>query len=154
MRLEEFCKPELALILNGVRSRDAALEVIANAVAPMIPGVDPERLLASLIDRESKTPTSTPEGVAFPHTLMPGLEQTIVVVATAKPAINFGVKGHPGSDVLFAMFGPEERPWDHVRLLARIARVARGSGALERFRQATSSEALFEALIAEDRSHV
>jgi PTS system nitrogen regulatory IIA component len=154
MRLEEFCKPELALILNGVHARDEALGIIANAVAPMIKGVDPERLLASLIERETKTPTSTTEGVAFPHTLMPGLERTIVVIATARPAISFGVKGHPGTDVLFAMFGPEERPWDHVRLLARIARVARGVGALERFRRAATPEELFEALIAEDRSHV
>ena len=154
MHLEQFCKPELALILAGVQSRDAALERIAQAVAPLIPGVDADRLLASLIDRESKTPTSTPEGVAFPHALLPGLEQTIVVVATAKPAISFGVKDHPDSDVLFAMFGPDERPWDHVRLLARIARVARGPGALARFRAATSPEALFEALLAEDRSHV
>ena len=154
MRLEEFCKSELALVLDGVKSRDAALERIAQAAAPEIPGVDAAQLLASLVEREAKTPTSTPEGVAFPHALLPGLEQTIVVVATAKPAINFGVKGHPGSDVLFAMFGPEERPWDHVRLLARIARVSRGSGALERFRQAASAEALYEALIAEDRTHV
>jgi PTS system nitrogen regulatory IIA component len=154
MRLEQFCKPELALVLSSVKSRDVALEMIAQAAAPVIPGSDAEHLLASLIDRESKTPTSTPEGVAFPHALLPGLEQTIVVVAIAKPGINFGVKGHPDSDVLFAMFGPEERPWDHVRLLARIARVARGVGALERFRSANSPEALFEALLAEDRSHV
>jgi len=154
MRLEQFCKPELALILKGARTRDAALEQIAQAAVPMIPDVDADRLLASLIERESKTPTSTPEGVAFPHALLPGLEQTIVVVATAKPAINFGVKGHPESDVLFAMFGPEERPWDHVRLLARIARVARGPGALDRFRAASTPAALYEALIAEDRSHV
>lgn len=154
MRLEQFCKPELAMILNGLRSRDAALEQIAMAVAPMIPGADAAHLLSSLIDRESKMPTSTPEGVAFPHALLPGLDQTIVVVATAKPAIDFGVKGHPESDVLFAMFGPEERPWDHVRLLARIARVSRGAGALERFRNAGTPEALFAALLAEDRSHV
>ena len=154
MRLEAFCQPELALILNGLRSRDAALEQIATAAAPMIPAVNADHLLVSLIDRESKTPTSTPEGVAFPHALLPGLEQTVVVVATAKPAIDFGVKGHIASDVLFAMFGPEERPWDHVRLLARIARVSRGPGALERFRAAATPEALFEALIAEDRSHV
>ncbi|MCB9848477.1 MAG: PTS sugar transporter subunit IIA [Phycisphaeraceae bacterium] len=154
MRLEEFCKPELALILSGVRSRDEALERIAQAAAPMIPGADAKGLLHSLIDREQKTPTSTPEGVAFPHALLPGLEQTIVVVAIARPAISFGVPGHPGSDVIFAMFGPEERPWDHVRLLARIARVARGSGALERFRKAANAESLFAALLAEDRSHV
>jgi len=153
MRLEQFCKPELAMLLEGVRSRDAALERIAQVAAPMIPGAEADHLLASLIDRESKTPTSTPEGVAFPHALLPGLEHTMVVIATARPAINFGVKGHPGSNVLFAMFGPKERPWDHVRLLARIARVARGNGALDRLRGATTPEALFDALLEEDRSH-
>jgi len=154
MRLEEFLKPDLVLILNGIRSRDALFEQIVEAVAPVIPGVESGALLQALIERESKTPTSTPEGVAFPHALLPGLEETVVVVATAKPAINFGVKGHPESDVLFAMFGPEERPWDHVRLLARIARVARGSGALERMRSAPTPEALYETLLTEDRSHV
>jgi len=154
MRLEDYCRDELTLTLEGVGARDDALRRIAEVAAPHIEGVDEEKLFRVLLEREDKTPTSTPEGVAFPHALLPDLEGTIVVVASAKPGVQFGVKGHPESDLIFAMFGPEERPWDHVRLLARIARVVLTPGALERLRSAASPPALYEALIAEDRTHV
>jgi len=52
------------------------------------------------------------------------------------------------------LVGPSERAWEHVRLLARLARVCTAPGALDRLRSADNADDLFNKLIAEDQRHV
>jgi len=153
MRLESFLKQADVLVIEEPGSRNDVLERIAEAAATS-GGAEQSDLLDSLLEREKQMPTSTPEGVGFPHALLPAIEQTRVIAALLKPGVSFGVADHPPVDLVFGMFGSSEKPWEHVRLLARLARIARGEGALERLRAAADEEALYEALIEEDRSHV
>lgn len=151
MRLEQYLHPDRTLVLEGVSDRDDLLVRLAGAAATA--GVDSVELQASLLDRESRAPTSTPEGVAFPHALLESVEDTVVVAALAPGGVRLGKADHPPSDVIFCMVGSAKAPWDHVRLLARLARIARGPGALERLRQARSGAELYEELVREDRAH-
>ena len=154
MHLDEFLTSERALHLEGAVDRDEALRAVVARAVEAIPGVGADDLLDAILSREGQTPTSTPEGVAFPHALLPGLERTVVVAALVPKGVDFGVEGHPPSDLLFAMFGAEERPWAHIQLLARLSRIACGEGALDRLRRCSSGDELYEALMDEDRGHV
>lgn len=154
MRLESFLKRSDVLVIEDAGSRNEVLDRIAEAAADATGGAQKSDLVDALMEREKQMPTSTPEGVGFPHALLPAIDQTRVIAALLKPGVSFGVADHPPVDLVFGMFGSSEKPWEHVRLLARLARIARGDGALERLRSAADAEALFEALIEEDRSHV
>ena len=151
MRLEQYLDPERTLVLDDVGGVDELLGRLASAARSA--GVDASELESSLRDRESRAPTSTPEGVAFPHALLESVDETLVVAAVVKGGVQLGKADHPPSDVIFCMVGSAKSPWDHVRLLARLARIARAEGALERFRSATSGEELYAELVREDRSH-
>lgn len=153
MQLTPFLNPDSALVLENPVDRMSVLRALAECAARQIEGVDPARLLEGLNDREEKFPTGTPEGVAFPHVLMPQIQRTVLVPCVLIPGVAWGSMGHRAQDVIFAMFGNSERPWEHVRMLARLARVARGTGALERIRACRTKEALHEALLAEDKVH-
>lgn len=153
MRLEPCLKPELTLVLEGCPGLDAALESLAD-LGTSWPGLPAkEELIQGLKDREERYPTSTPEGVAFPHVLVKGVEQTLIVPALLKPGVKWKNPAHPAQDLVFGMFGNIDRPWEHVRLLARLARIVRTPGALDRLRAATDAPGLHEALLIEDRSH-
>lgn len=154
MRLESFLKKSHVLVLSDPSSRNDVFQRIAEAAAASMAGSPVSDLVTALMAREEQMPTSTPEGVGFPHALLPAIDETLVIVALLKPGISFGVADHPPVDLVFGMFGSSEKPWEHVRLLARLARIARGEGALERIRAAEDEESLYEALIEEDRSHV
>ncbi len=153
MRLEEHLKPEHMLLLEDVADRDALLEALARKGAEVFPQLSEAQLLTALQEREAQAPTSTPEGVGFPHALLPEVKETAVIVAKLPQGVQLSQE-HPPVDLVFCMIGAAEAPWRHVRLLARLARLARAEGALDRFRQAATPEALYEALLAEDRAHV
>jgi len=153
MRLEPLLSPDHAALLRDRPDRDAVLADVARLGAPAIEGATESSLLDALIKRENAYPTSTPDGVAFPHAMIPGLERTVVVVATVSPPVDFRPKDHPPIRVLFGMFGAEERPFEHVQLLARLARIVRVPGVIDRLASASDAAELCEALIAEDRAH-
>lgn len=153
MALQPYIRPDLTFILEGVESRDELFKRLAASVDAMIPALKGEALVQRLMAREKQMPTSTPEGVAFPHALAAEIDKTHVAAALLKPGVDFGVAHHPRSDLVFCMFGPTSDPWDHVRLLARLARIVRSETARTRLRGAASAADLYETLLAEDRSH-
>lgn len=153
MRLEPIIEPGLTAVLSGLKGRDAALEAIAERAAGMFPAVTRAAFLASLKDRESKYPTGTPEGVAFPHALLPEVPQTALVVLLLRPAVKWSGQKHPEQDLIFGILGNSDAPWEHVRLLARLARIVRGAGALQRFRASADAKDLYQHLLEEDRAH-
>jgi len=153
MRLEPLLDEELVMVVEGAGGKGELLRALAERAAPRLGGVDADAVASELEDREQRIPTSTPEGVAFPHAMLPAIGETVVVAALVRPGVSFGVETHPASDVVFGMFGCSERPFSHVRLLARLARIARGPGALERFRACGDAASFHAALVDEDRKH-
>ncbi len=155
MRLDPFLNPSATLLLARAKDREEVLATLAQSAATHIETVDKTIILNGLQEREAKFPTGTPEGVAFPHVLLPQITQTLLIPCLLRPGVPWGTIAGAEStqDVIFAMFGDSERPWEHVRLLARLARIARSEGALDRLRAATSSQELHERLLTEDRAH-
>ncbi len=158
MRLETVLSPELTLVLpapgsKGMDARGSVLKDLSNRAQRLFPGVAAGGLLEGFLDRERNYPTGTPEGVAFPHVLLPEIDSTVVAALLLKPGVRWSVQDHPQQDLVFAIFGSAEKPWEHVRLLARLARVARGQGALARLREAADGARLYDLLIAEDRRY-
>lgn len=143
------------LILDGPQDRDSILRVAADAASKAIGDAgsptDAEALLEALVGRESQSPTGTPEGVAFPHAMVPGLPTSLVVVIRTGQAVNFG-QGRP-CDLVFAMFGDAEKPWEHVRLLARLARITGRADARSRLREAQDPTSLLSTIHAEDAAN-
>lgn len=157
MKLEPYIDASRVLLLREVGSRDDVLRRLAERAAAGLggqnaEGTGPDELLAALLKREEEMPTTTPEGVAFPHALLPGLSATVLAAAVLKPAVRFGSAAQAPIDVVFAMVGPKETPWEHLRLLARLARISRREGALERLRAASDDADLHARLIEEDRA--
>jgi mannitol/fructose-specific phosphotransferase system IIA component (Ntr-type) len=54
---------------------------------------------------------------------------------------------------VFAIAGDAARPWEHVRLLARLSRIAIDEGARQRLRASASDADLLAALLQEDARH-
>ena len=153
MALEPHIRPELSYVLDSVSSRQDLFRMFSHAVADLLPAVDGASLFDALVKREGKLPTSTPEGVAFPHALTPEIERTLIVVAHVHGGVDFGVQGHPRSDLVFCMFGCSRDPWEHVRLLARLARICRSEASRNRLRAARDGREFYDRLIEEDRGH-
>jgi len=152
MRLETLLRPESTLVIRDAADADAVLEELARAAERMDIGAPAATLKQALSEREAQVSTATPEGVAFPHALLPSTTGTALLAARLDPPVQFGASSPV--DLVFCMFGSPEKPWEHVRLLARLARIARAPGALDRLRGAKDERKLYDLLIEEDRTHV
>ncbi len=155
MRLEPILKAGAALVLADCPDRQTLFRRLAELLGGLDVDVDPDDVVAKLEERELAYSTATPEGVAFPHALIPDFEQTLVVPCLVKTPIPWkdGDDDGPSQTLVFVMIGAANRPWEHVRLLARLARIVRADQALDRIRGASSADELLELLIAEDRAH-
>lgn len=152
MRLEPYLDPDAAFILEKPSDKAEVLDALAKAASSAL-GIPAPEILASLEAREAQMATSTPEGIALPHALMPGMTRTLVIPVILRPGVRFGGAGHPPADLVFGMFGPVDKPWDHLRVLARIARLMRTTGPRATLRAAETGRALHDALVAEDSAH-
>jgi len=152
MRLDKLLIQDRILVLDACKDRDELFDRLIETVSDL--GVEPAALIESLLAREALGPTSTHEGVAFPHAIMDEITETALVVASVKGGTDFKVPDYPLCDLVFCMFGNPVRPWEHVQLLARLARISRGVDALDRFRACDDASSLYAALVEEDRAHV
>ncbi|MAE62074.1 MAG: hypothetical protein CMJ49_12040 [Planctomycetaceae bacterium] len=152
MKLQSYVAAELTWVMDGAGSCEALLAELAERIAQTVGG-DAAALLAALTARERQRPTSTPEGVAFPHAIAEGVTESHVAVVLLGEAVEFDTVRHERCDVVFVLVGPPDAGWLHVRTLARLARICHAGGA-DRLRLATDDADLYRLLIEEDQRHV
>jgi PTS system nitrogen regulatory IIA component len=154
MNLTAFLRPELCWRLGPYEGRDALLDDLSKRIAEVAGDLSADDLLTVLLEREKQGATSTPDGVALPHAMLERVENTFVAAAVIDDGVDFGQAGHPPSDIVFVLVGPKDSAWDHIRLLARLARICHAPGAVDRLRQVTRDADLYDRLCAEDALHV
>ena len=115
-------------------------------------GLAAPTLEQALTERLRRGGVATPEGVAFPHAVVAGVRRTVVGLVLVPGGVQFD-PGQPPSDLIFAIAGDANRPWEHVRLLARLSRITIDEASRRRLREARDDAALLAALQAEDARH-
>ncbi|MSR28662.1 MAG: PTS sugar transporter subunit IIA [Phycisphaerales bacterium] len=123
-------------------TRDGVLMEIARlANTTFLSGISVEVLHARLHEREELGPTSTPEGVAFPHAILPEIDSPgLVIVTTAAPVLF----GPHHIRIAVGLFADTKEPWRHVRTLARVARICSRRDAREAMLSETDAGELCE----------
>jgi nitrogen PTS system EIIA component len=75
------------------------------------------------VSQSADLPACGPElGVALAHALIPDLRRPLATVARLQPAVDFGAADGSLTDLVVLLLSPRERPGDHLRALASIAR--------------------------------
>ena len=153
MRIEPLLSERNCLVMRDAPTAEVVFARVAEAAAAVLGRADAEEIRAGLEAREAEVPTTTPEGVAFPHTVIPGLERPALVVAAIDPPVRVHAMDSAATSLVMCLVGSREQPFEHVRLLARLARVVRSPEARARLASAGECGTLLARLIEEDRSH-
>jgi mannitol/fructose-specific phosphotransferase system IIA component (Ntr-type) len=117
-----------------------------------VTGLAAPTLEQAFTERLRRGGVATPEGVAFPHAVIAGVRRTAVGCLLIPGGVDLD-PAQPASDVVFVLAGDSAKPWEHVRLLARLSRIAADDGSRRRIRSAANDESLMEILLKEDASH-
>ena len=84
-----------------------------------------EDALSRLVERENVMSTGIGGGIAIPHARTPEVNRTVVVLGRSLQGVEFdAIDGEP-VEVVFLILGPPESSAEHVKVLARIARLVK-----------------------------
>ena len=153
LRLADYLRDDLVIFDLPQLAKGELMRSLAAEVAARLPNVDEALLLERLNEREEQQSTGIGHGLALPHAMLPGLERTIVVVGRASRGLDFAALDAQPVDLFFLLLSPPEGTRDHLRVLARLARILDDEATLARLRTAADAAELFALLLAEDARH-
>ena len=135
----------------GLTDPDMALAAMARAASPEL-GIDVPTLHEALRRRERILPTALPEGIAFPHVILPGIRRTLVVPMSTPAGVPIAAD-EPPSTLIIGLFAGPGHPNQHLRLLSRLARIANDPESLRLLRAAPNADELVHAMLELDAQH-
>ena len=140
-----------AVVLDlASRSKHEILSEMAKALAETEPGLDAQRLLDVLTERENLQSTGIGEGVAIPHGKLAGLQRLLASFARSREGVDFeSIDGHP-TQLFFLLVVPEHSGGQHLKALARISRFFRDAAFRKRLMEADTRDEIFRAIEEED----
>jgi PTS system nitrogen regulatory IIA component len=139
---------EGCLDLSGTDSR-AVLEELAAALARAVPGGSAAALARELREREALGPTALGGGVAVPHCRVRGLARLTVVIGRHAEGVEFGAPDGVPVRLFVAVAAPAASPAEHLRLLARLARLLRDRSRVTRLLEAEPADGRLDELVGE-----
>lgn len=138
-----------AAVISPLRAhgkKQALLELAQHAAR--VAGLPERDLYEALLQRERLGSTGIGDGIAIPHGRMPGIDRLIGLFARADKPIDFDALDGQPVDIIFVLIAPEGAGADHLKALARVARVLRNQAVLEQVRSIRDPAAIY-AILAE-----
>lgn len=103
-------------------------------------------ILHAIMERERLGSTAVGQGVVLPHARISDLTQTVGGFARLSEPVEFDAMDDQPCDLLFMLLAPDNSGADHLRALARVARVMRQENVREELRAARDGEAVRQIL--------
>lgn len=142
MILLEFLSPDAVASSLRANGKKQVLQDVASAAARLT-GIDEAEIFETLLQRERLGSTGIGEGVAIPHGKSPKLDRMFGFLAKLDKPVDFdAIDGQP-VDIVFLLLAPEGAGADHLKALARVARILRMPGVLDMIRSARDDAALY-----------
>ena len=145
MMITDLVAPEAILPALKVNSKKQALQELA-AKAAALTGQNERAVFEVLLQREKLGTTAVGYGVAIPHGKLPNLDRLFGLFARLERPIDFEAMDGQPVDLLFLLLAPEGAGADHLKALARVARILRDPNVAEKLRQSRDAEALYSVL--------
>jgi len=131
-----------ALKVNG--KKQALQEISAKAAE--LTGHNERAILEILLQREKLGSTGVGSGVAIPHGKLGKLNKVFGLFARLDRPVDFDALDGQPVDLVFLLLAPEGAGADHLKALARVARLLRDPEVARKLRDSRDAEALYAVL--------
>jgi len=131
-----------ALKVNG--KKQALQEIAAKAAA--LTGQSDRAILEILLQREKLGSTGVGNGVAIPHGKLAKLASVFGLFARLERPVDFEALDGQPVDLIFLLLAPEGAGADHLKALARVARLLRDPEVTRKLRNSHDADALYAVL--------
>lgn len=145
MDLADLIGPEDILVSTRASCKKQILHDLADHAAKKT-GLTSREIFETLLERERLGSTGIGNGIAIPHGKLKTLDKITGMVAFLDDPIEFDSLDDQPVDIVFLLLAPEDAGADHLKALARVARVLREPGMLRQLREAETRAAIHKLM--------
>jgi nitrogen PTS system EIIA component len=145
MELADILSEESVLVCHTVKDKAELLEILSRLGAT-ITGQDPATILETLTAREALGSTGLGNGIAIPHGKLAGLKGVVAAFARLDEPIEFDSVDDQPVDLAFMLLAPVGAGADHLKALARVARLLRTDSLVDGLRATSDPARLYQLL--------
>lgn len=152
MHLNQLITPEAIIPSLKVNTKKHVLQEMSDR-AGLISGLAPREVFDALLQRERLGSTGVGEGIAIPHGKLAKAKSIFGVFARLVRPIDFDSLDGAPVDLICLLIAPETAGADHLKALARMARLLRDPTVTSKLRAARDVSAIYSVLTGEAASH-
>lgn len=149
MNITDLLAPDAVLSALKVQSKKQLLQELA-AKAHLVTRLPERRIFEILVERERLGTTGVGAGIAIPHGRLAEARTIAGVFARLETPIDYEAVDSQPVDLVFMLLAPENAGADHLKALARVSRLLRNQATCEKLRAASTPEALYAVLTAQN----
>lgn len=152
MQLTKLITPDAIFPSLKVNTKKQALSELSERAAPLC-GIDAREIFDCLWQRESLGSTGIGNGIAIPHGKIGKSCAIFGLFARLVRPIDFDSLDGAPVDLIFLLIAPSSAGADHLKALARIARLLRDPIITTKLRAARDVSAIYSILMEEAAFH-
>jgi PTS system nitrogen regulatory IIA component len=141
----DLVSPNAIIPAMKVNGKKQALQEIA-AKAAELTGQNEKAILEILLQREKLGSTGVGNGVAIPHGKLQKLGNVFGLFGRLERPVDFEALDGQPVDLIFLLLAPEGAGADHLKALARVARLLRDPEIARKLRASNGAEAIYAVL--------
>ena len=145
MELSDILSEASVVVLSGKFNKEQVLHSLADRAAQVI-GADADEVFAAVNERELLGSTGLGNGIAIPHGRFPSLPAVTAVFARLTEPVDFEAVDDQPVDLVMLLLAPIGAGADHLKALARVARVLRTDAVIDELRRTVDPARLYEIL--------
>ncbi len=145
MTLTDLVAPNAILPALKVNNKKQVIQELS-ARAAELTGQNERAILEILTQREKLGSTAVGNGVAIPHGKLPKLGRLFGLFARLERPVDFEALDGQPVDLVFLLLAPESAGADHLKALARVARMLRDAETARKLRESRDADAVYAVL--------
>jgi len=145
MELADILSEESVLVCTDISSKPDLLSRLAAKVSALTGHAEAD-VFAALSDREALGSTGLGNGIAVPHGKIAGLKGVVAAFIKLTSPVDFEAVDDQPVDLVMMLLAPVGAGADHLKALARVARVLRTDAVVDRLRRTTDPAKLHAIL--------
>jgi mannitol/fructose-specific phosphotransferase system IIA component (Ntr-type) len=128
MDLTELLSERLIAVDLKATGKLAVIDELAHLIARVHDEVNPDQVSRALLDRERISSTALGRGVAIPHAKIAAADAIVGCLGLSRLGIDFDSEDGQPTRIFFALVAPKTSTGEHLKVLARIARLCQSDG--------------------------
>jgi PTS system nitrogen regulatory IIA component len=145
MELADILSEESVIACTGLKTKQDVLQTLAETAAK-VTGGESAAIFEALWDRESLGSTGLGNGIAIPHGKYAGAPGVVAVFARLDEPVDFESVDDQPVDLVMMLLAPMGAGADHLKALARVARILRTESVVEQLRHTADTGRLYAIL--------